>query len=244
MRYHLDTIPVWDAFGNERRMPPVRHKAKRRSHICAKLSGRLRHGADVRLEVNQKGFCARHFAQMLSLNNRLGLALITHTHMQQATGKRQAPAPRAGLFSRRSVPAQEAESCILCDRLNATMDRYLYTVLHLFGTDESFRETFSASKGFCMPHARALADMAAQALPTKKRRRFPTRWMRCKKRTSNGWNRSCFGLHRSLTFATRTSPGATARTHPNAPFLSCAADFNARKGHGEAFFCPNALTGG
>ncbi|HIT68550.1 MAG TPA: hypothetical protein IAC36_01435 [Candidatus Aphodomonas merdavium] len=225
MRYHLDTIPVWDAFRTESECPLCDLKQNAEATYAQNFLGGSVMESDVRLEVNQKGFCARHFAQMLSLNNRLGLALITHTHMQQATGKRQAPAPRAGLFSRRSVPAQEAESCILCDRLNATMDRYLYTVLHLFGTDESFRETFSASKGFCMPHARALANMAAQTLPQKKAQAFSDALDALQKANLERVEQELFWFTQKFDFRNADKPWGNSKDAPERAILKLRGRF-------------------
>ena len=38
---------------------------------------------DVRMETNETGFCSYHIRQMYQYQNRLGLALMLHTHMKR-----------------------------------------------------------------------------------------------------------------------------------------------------------------
>lgn len=40
----------------------------------------------IRVKVNRSGFCAPHFQALYKAGNRLGLALITHTHLPEAGG--------------------------------------------------------------------------------------------------------------------------------------------------------------
>lgn len=174
MRYHLDTIPVWDALKQDSECFLCALAQKAEADYVDNFLGASVMEPAVRIEVNQKGFCARHFSQMLAMKNRLGLALVTHTHLQEAM-KADTPQPpqKKGLFSRREAPENPAaETCIICDRLQNTMDRYLYTAIHLFNTDGEFKETFLASKGVCMPHARALIRMAGENLAADKAKAF------------------------------------------------------------------------
>ncbi len=172
MKYHLDTIPVWDAYRHDSECPLCDLRAKsEQSYVENFLGGSVMEPA-VRLEVNAKGFCGRHFAQMFGEKNRLGLALMTHTHLQESMKDLSAPqANKRGLFRRTGGPAADAadhdSSCVLCERLDHTMNRYLYTVLHLWKTDTDFRETLEASKGLCLPHYRQLLHMAGETLGAK-----------------------------------------------------------------------------
>ena len=54
--------------------------------------------------------------------------------------------------------AATAHSCILCDSLNANMDRYVATFFHLYEHDAEFRAKLEASKGFCLPDAALLLE--------------------------------------------------------------------------------------
>ncbi len=166
MRYHIDTIPVWDAYKKDCECPLCELQSIQEQSYVESFLGASVMEPDVRIEVNEKGFCAKHFAQMLAMKNRLGLTLMTHTHLKQVLDEFQMPIPQRGGFLKRkkNQKAREGETCILCDRLRNTMNRYCYTALHLWRTDRAFRETFEKGKGHCQPHHAMLCSMAAQEM--------------------------------------------------------------------------------
>lgn len=184
MRYHIDTIPVWDAYKVQSECPLCDlAKTLEQGYLESFLGASVMEPA-IRIEVNQKGFCGPHFAQMIQMKNRLGLALMVHTHMKE---KMQAisDAPTRGnslLHPKKAVrffPAKKAvspvsTSCILCERLSDSMNRYLYTVLHLWKTDPEFIKVFQKSKGHCLVHHEKLVAMATEALDTEKANVFAT----------------------------------------------------------------------
>ena len=57
--------------------------------------------------------------------------------------------------------------CILCERLDYTIRRYAYTLVHLWNTDSQFKAAFSASKGLCLEHLALVCDMAQENLSGK-----------------------------------------------------------------------------
>lgn len=169
MRYHIDTIPVWDAYKEDSECPLCDLRVKTEQGYVDSFLGASVMEPAVRVEVNEKGFCGPHFAMMLPQKNRLGLALMTHTHLQQTMRELKLTEPsskktRKGLFSKTSAGEAEpaAQTCILCDRLEETMARYVYTVVHLWKTDPAFRQRLEQSKGHCIPHAKQLIAMAQQ----------------------------------------------------------------------------------
>lgn len=174
MRYHLETIPVWDAWKEGGECPLCDMEQAAEESYLENFLGASVMEPSMREEVNRKGFCARHFARMLPMKNRLGLALMTHTILKEAMRETPAPAaPRRGLLARHKAPgAERQETCILCERLRGAMDRYCYTAVRLFETDAEFKAVFLASKGVCIPHAQALAAMAAQTLPQARAQAF------------------------------------------------------------------------
>lgn len=174
MRYHIDTIPVWDALKQESECPLCELQESVEKAYLESFLGASVMEPDVRIEVNEKGFCRRHFARMFEMKNRLGLGLMTHTHFQEERKKLIKPEKqKAGWFKKRQTAAGALEEpCILCERLSDTMDRYQFTVLHLWTTDPEFQKAFGASKGFCLPHYRGLAAMAERELGGEKAAKF------------------------------------------------------------------------
>lgn len=166
MRYHIDTIPVWDAYREDSECPLCDLRARNEQAYAESFLGASVMEPAVRIEVNEKGFCARHFAMMLPMKNRLGLALITHTHLKETMDRQSsAPPKKSGLFGGKRQAAQDDfDACVLCERLETTMNRYLYTVLHLWKTDSDFKAALESSKGLCAPHYTRLSSLARETL--------------------------------------------------------------------------------
>lgn len=191
MRYHIDTIPVWDSM-----------KLDGECLLCA-LERRIELGEaerylgasvmepDTRIQVNEKGFCRHHHAMLFSMSNRLGHALMLESHMartrermhkQLGTLRKAATAYSEGSIVERMKKTQGArknltdaaqqvegivDTCIMCDSIQENMDRYLHTFFHLYQNDADFRKHLATSKGVCLHHLSALVHMAPENLPAK-----------------------------------------------------------------------------
>jgi uncharacterized coiled-coil protein SlyX len=199
MKYHLDTIPVWDAYHEDGECPLcILENKSEKSYVDSFLGGSVME-PDTRMEVNEKGFCPRHNELLYKAQNRLGLALITHTHtldtikeMNQKAEELENAAQSPERISRsllkkltgtettlgQSVKEyadwlrKHRDRCIICDRINDSLNRYAYTILHLWEHDQEFRKTMAASKGFCLSHLPLVLDMAPEQLNGKKLAEF------------------------------------------------------------------------
>lgn len=168
IRQHLDTAPVWAAYRTDCECPLCLLQAQSEaSYVENFLGGSVMEPA-VRIEVNEKGFCRRHLDLLYGAGNRLGLALMAHTHMQEMIRQLEnAPSPagsRTRWGKQPSPPSAMAQRCILCDRLENAMARYEETLLYMWRTESAFRDAFSQSKGLCLPHYQRLASRCAEAL--------------------------------------------------------------------------------
>ena len=68
---------------------------------------------DTRIATNEKGFCPRHFAQLYDAQNRLSLALMTHTHLKDvmaSTDKQSDALLRALEAEKKKNPVARAAS--------------------------------------------------------------------------------------------------------------------------------------
>lgn len=191
MRYHIDTIPVWDAvkLAGECPLCALRRKVEA-GEVEHYLGGSVME-PDTRIQVNAKGFCPRHHVLLYARQNRLGHALMVHTHMRETREKaqkvlsaasREAQGGKKLSLLKKSTgnPLAAAaaaldgltSSCILCDSVADNMNRYAYTLLHLYTHDSAFRTAFEAGKGVCLPDAALLLRMAAEALNGKEQAEF------------------------------------------------------------------------
>lgn len=178
MKEHIDTIPLWEVFREDCECPLCRLHSRNEANYREYFMGASVMEPNVRVETNKKGFCARHYGQMFRMSNRLGLALSTHTYLKDvmerietdAKGRDTAP-KKAGLFGRKSAASaatdtlsEVSRSCILCERLNTTMERYIETLFSVWKKETEFKKIFSGCKGFCVEHYAALMNVAPAQL--------------------------------------------------------------------------------
>ncbi len=179
MDEQLYAIPVNDAFDAECECPVCVMYASLEKNAIEFTMGPSYMEDDVRMETNKVGFCPNHVKMMYGEQNRLGLALMLHTHMQEVCKQteklqKKGRSSGGGLFKKNSdgspVSAymrQLGKSCYICNRITGIFERYIDTIFYLFKKEESFRTKFNASKGFCTNHYAVLYDAAANYLSGK-----------------------------------------------------------------------------
>lgn len=194
VKQHIDTAPIWESYRQDCECPLCLLAAKVESSTVDYFLGESVMEPSQRVEVNQKGFCANHFKLMYDAGNRLGLALMTHTYMKETIGAlkknaaraKDAAAAEAGkpIFKRLGGQkggglAEAAEelkklenTCLLCDRINENMERYIYTVLYMYKHEAEFPDLFAASKGMCLRHYAQALEMAPKHLSGDTLKRF------------------------------------------------------------------------
>ena len=192
MRYHIDTIPVWDAMKLEGECFLCALRRKTELGQVEYYLGASVMEPDTRIQVNQKGFCCHHQQMLYSLDNRLGHALMLESHIAEtrerldkvckaidAAAKNAAGASlKDKLTGKTPKPAKMMEeaaaslealtgSCVVCDSIASNMGRYLHTFFHLYLNDAEFRKKFENCKGMCLSHAAQLLRLAADELPAR-----------------------------------------------------------------------------
>ena len=130
---------------------------------------------DIRIQTNEKGFCRTHYDQMLSMQNRLGMALTLESHLaklrEDVTEAVLPLLPQRGDKPARRI-AELEQSCYVCGRIEHHFSRMIETVVFLWETDEAFLQKFKAQPYFCLPHYRRLLDSAHHRLSKKKQAEF------------------------------------------------------------------------
>ncbi len=125
---------------------------------------------DTRVATNREGFCGAHLEKMFASSNKLSMALMLTTHLQELGGK---------LFRGDGKKAPTAykearESCYLCGRMGHFMRGVNDNICYLYQTDEDFREQLRAQEYICKTHSARLLAMSEKALPKKERAAFAT----------------------------------------------------------------------
>ena len=196
MKYHIDTIPVWDALKLEGECLLCALERKTELGEAERYLGASVMEPDTRIQVNEKGFCRRHHAMLYSMSNRLGHALMLESHTARtrermkksadalcraADNYAKAPLGKlskngANAYKEMQVQAEAltdmAGGCIMCDSIHDNMDRYLHTFFHLYQNDTEFRGRFLQSLGVCLPHTADLIRVAIEDLHPKEAAEF------------------------------------------------------------------------
>ena len=173
------TIPVNEAFDDSRENPscgcPICTLFRRLEEDELQLIlGASMMEPDIRQQTNRLGFCDKHFAMMLTRKNRLGMALMLESHLDEMRD-RIFPHGLAALVSRSGAEhalAELEDSCYICKRVDFHLSNMISTVVLLWESDYTFREKFAAQPRFCLPHYRRLIAYADKRLNKKDRAAF------------------------------------------------------------------------
>ena len=120
---------------------------------------------DHREESNKKGFCNKHFDMLYASSNKLPLALVLDTHLEEI--RRELSNihvnKKKGFFSKtpeKSALSEMVNSCMICEKIEKNMNRYCNVLLQMWQEDDEFRNKFENSQGFCIPHFEKLYSMS------------------------------------------------------------------------------------
>ncbi len=207
MKEKIYTIPVSDAFAEDCECPLCVLEKKLENECIEYALGPSLMEPDMRQETNEKGFCKDHFEAMFnSQANRLGLALMIDTFMQEKNKKFQnifearvgslEKDANAGLMKNISnkISSKQTEtdklvqelvgeldkiehSCSICSKLEHTMDRYIDVIFYLYFREPDFREVFDSKKGFCLKHLKQLLVSTKRYLNTSETAIFTKKLM-------------------------------------------------------------------
>jgi len=194
MKEKIYTIPVTEAFKEECECPMCLLEKRFEDEMVNYTLGPSLMEPDNRIESNENGFCKKHFELLYNKQeNRLGLGLIIDTHMTEWNQKflniynKKAENPSnlgvKGFFSRMAAGGSNAsglvddfidalssyeEKCVICGKLNYTMDRYIDVILYLWFHEEDFQKLFNSKLGFCLKHLKMLLLGAKKYLKPNK----------------------------------------------------------------------------
>lgn len=182
MKEKIYTIPVNDAYGSQCTCPLCELAGNIERNSLNYYLGASLMEPDTRIATNTKGFCGHHVTMMYNKEiNRLGLGLMLHTHLMDLQNDigtvLQKAAPANGTFLKgrdrdykknlenlANHIDSRADSCIICEKIEYTMDRYLDVLLWMFFEEPHFRQLFETKRYHCLPHVAFLLRGAAKYL--------------------------------------------------------------------------------
>ena len=189
MNEKIYTIPVNEAFDESCSCPLCHLRQKLEKEAVDYSLGGAMMEPDYRIISNEKGYCNRHFSMMLPKKEKLSLALLLETHLDEVKKTicsinadiDEIKNNKKSIFKKKNTPTAQSmadkilgitSSCVICDKLNSTMERFIRVLFYLWEKEEDFRNKLINSKGFCLPHLKALTKGAYKHLSRKKAAEF------------------------------------------------------------------------
>jgi len=161
------TIPVVEALDAPGACPfCAMHDALEQNAINFLMGPSVAYMEDnVRMATNDIGFCRDHYNKLYETRNRLGLALMLHTHFMEIC--RRLESLYADKPKKKNLPKYldgMNSACYVCDMIEKSYQRYLDTFFQLFAKEEAVREKLRNSNGCCLPHLSQVVNLAPKKL--------------------------------------------------------------------------------
>ncbi|MBQ3037674.1 MAG: ABC transporter substrate-binding protein [Clostridia bacterium] len=175
MKEKIYTIPVNEAYEQNCECPLCFLERKLEEEAVEYALGAAMMEPDYRVISNEKGYCNKHYSMLFKRPNKLSLALVLDTHLEEirknfsSVEKDINKLEKGTLFKKPSTECLDRFtqnnkkttcSCVICDKTKHTTERYIEVFFWLWKNDEEFKEKLKNSKGLCIPHFTTLCEKA------------------------------------------------------------------------------------
>lgn len=186
MKEKIYTIPVNEVYEIDCECPLcVLEERLEKESIDYEMGGAMME-ADHRELSDNTGFCNNHLTMMFKKQNKLSLALVLDTRLEKVrkelkTVKENATRNTKGGLFKKSTDNAEIISpslnkinsgCMVCEKINRTMNRYIDVLLYMWAKDNDFKKKFDSSKGLCLKHMQSVVNMIPKSLKSADARVF------------------------------------------------------------------------
>lgn len=159
MRDSIYTIPISEVFEPKCGCPICSLQTTLENRCIDYILGAAMMEPDVRIETNKYGFCSTHYTIMQEKNNKLSLALMLESHLQEL-GKK-----KPDLKQKKDIEVDC--SCFVCKEINEVIKRLAANAINMYANDLEFRKLFCEQSYFCYPHYKLLCDVGSKTLNKK-----------------------------------------------------------------------------
>lgn len=192
MKEQIYTIPVNEAYDTDCECPLCLLEKKLERETLDYTLGAAMMEPDFRTLSNENGFCNHHFSMLFDMQNKLALALVLDSHLEEIRKKLDSLSKasaalekqKGGLFKKTGSAdfaaslSKQLDSiecgCVVCDKISHTMKHYADVLLYMWANDPKFKKKFDNSKGLCLKHMKLLADTAPKSLKDSEAAMFLT----------------------------------------------------------------------
>ncbi len=190
MKEKIYTIPVNEAFDAGSECPLCFLHKKLEEEAVEYALGAAMMEPDYRILSNDKGYCQKHYSMLFQKPNKLSLALILDTHLEETRKKISALSKNINdmnkgkkhLFGKKKPenPLSDFDKalsdihngCVICGKINHTVKRYIEVIFYLWKNDSNFRDKVLNSKGVCIPHLKELIISSREYLSSDEAAEF------------------------------------------------------------------------
>ena len=170
------TIPVNEAFDEYDGCPFCRMRRKLEDNERELIMGASMMEPAIRIKTNETGFCRKHFEKMFAMNNRLSLALMLESHLDEVS-KNTVIWKKSIVFKDNSKKAIDnmrklKKSCYICQNTIEKFEKMIFCAVLLWNTQPDFREKTKKQPYFCVEHASEFVETAALKLDKKQYSQF------------------------------------------------------------------------
>lgn len=125
---------------------------------------------DTRIQTNRLGFCPEHYEMMFGMKNRLSLALMLESYLDE--NRKSFRVPLIGSDQAKAKKLSEemgniSSTCYVCDRIASDFEKIMDTSVYMWERDADFRKKFARADFFCETHYRTVLDRARARMGKK-----------------------------------------------------------------------------
>lgn len=170
MQEKIYTIKVNEAFSEATLCPICQIYETAQKNELDLILGASMMEPDIRIKTNHLGFCEDHFEKLFQNGNRLSLALILESHLNEVNenlyNKSKKLLSKSYDIKKQSQYLKKLkDSCYLCERIDSYMEKIYETIFYLYKNDPAFKEKMDNIKYICHKHTLALMERASGNLP-------------------------------------------------------------------------------
>ena len=126
---------------------------------------------DIAVSASEPVYLAtlQRYAQILKQRNRLSVALMLESHLDEMEKQIFAGAPLVGKNAKKQArdANRSACTCFVCDQMGDAMEKMLATVCRTYETQKEFCQLFEDQPCLCLPHFSALVEASTGAMSKK-----------------------------------------------------------------------------
>ena len=178
MHETIYTIPLTESLEQDTECPFCYLENKLEEEQIGYALGPAMMEPDHRILSNKLGYCRVHTQKMAEAKQALPFALVMDTRMDTviaALEQAQTEKSASSRFFKKAKKANNAQTamenltstCLVCDKIQHTMSKFLYTFWYLYKKEPDFRARIEKSHGFCLPHFQAVLSAAKEQAGVK-----------------------------------------------------------------------------